>query len=69
MNPRHVLPLLLVGASCLAAELMEALRPDVDRAALMRPEDIADAVLFLLSLSPTAAVDEIYIRRRSSAPF
>ncbi|HYW85527.1 MAG TPA: SDR family oxidoreductase [Spirochaetia bacterium] len=50
-------------------ELMEALRPDVDRAALMRPEDIADAVLFLLSLSPTAAVDEIYIRRRSSSPF
>jgi 3-oxoacyl-[acyl-carrier protein] reductase len=50
-------------------ELMEALRPDVDRAALMKPEDIADAVLFLLSLSPTAAVDEIYIRRRSSSPF
>jgi 3-oxoacyl-[acyl-carrier protein] reductase len=49
--------------------LMEALRPDVDRAALMKPEDIADAVLFLLSLSPTAAVDEIYIRRRSSSPF
>jgi 3-oxoacyl-[acyl-carrier protein] reductase len=49
--------------------LMEALRPDIDRSALMRPEDIADAVLFLLSLSPTAAIDEIYIRRRSSAPF
>ena len=49
--------------------LMEALRPDVEKAALMRPEDIADAVLFLLSLSPTAAVDEIYIRRRSSSPF
>jgi 3-oxoacyl-[acyl-carrier protein] reductase len=50
-------------------ELMGSLRPDLDRAALMRPEDIADAVLFLLSLSPTAAVDEIYIRRRSSSPF
>jgi 3-oxoacyl-[acyl-carrier protein] reductase len=50
-------------------ELMGALRPDLDRAALMRPEDVADAVLFLLSLSPTAAVDEIYIRRRSSSPF
>jgi 3-oxoacyl-[acyl-carrier protein] reductase len=49
--------------------LMEALRPDIDRALLMRPEDVADAVLFLLSLSPTAAVDEIYIRRRMSAPF
>ncbi|MGA2478908.1 MAG: SDR family oxidoreductase [Spirochaetia bacterium] len=49
--------------------LMDALRPDLDKAALMRPQDVADAVLFLLSLSETAAVDEIYIRRRSSAPF
>jgi 3-oxoacyl-[acyl-carrier protein] reductase len=49
--------------------LMEALRPDLDKALLMRPEDVADAVMFLLSLSETAAVDEIYIRRRTSAPF
>ena len=49
--------------------LMEALRPDLDKALLMKPEDVADAVLFLLSLSDTAAVDEIYIRRRTSAPF
>jgi len=46
-----------------------ALRPDLDRSLLMRPEDVADAVLFLLSLSENAAVDEIYIRRRTSAPF
>jgi len=49
--------------------LMEALRPDLDKALLMKPDDIADAVLFLLSLSDSAAVDEIHIRRRSSAPF
>jgi len=49
--------------------LMDALRPDLDKALLMRPEDVADAVMFLLSLSDTAAVDEIYIRRRSSTPF
>jgi 3-oxoacyl-[acyl-carrier protein] reductase len=49
--------------------LSEALRPDLDKTQLMRPEDIADAVLFLFSLSDTAAVDEIYIRRRTSAPF
>jgi len=49
--------------------LMEALRPDLDKALLMKPDDIADAVRFLLSLSDSAAVDEIYIRRRSSAPF
>jgi hypothetical protein len=26
-------------------------------------------VLFLLSLSPRAAIDQIYVRRRNSAPF
>jgi 3-oxoacyl-[acyl-carrier protein] reductase len=49
--------------------IMEALRPDLDKALLMKPEDVADAVLFLLSLSDSAAVDEICIRRRNSAPF
>ncbi len=49
--------------------LAGALRPDLDRSLLMKPDDVADAVLFLLSLSDSAAVDEIYIRRRGSAPF
>lgn len=44
-------------------------RPDLDRSVLMQPEDIAYAVLFLLGLSERCAVDEIYIRRRSSIPF
>ena len=44
-------------------------RPDLDRSVLISPEDIAKTVLFLLSLSGTAMVDQIYIRRRTSAPF
>jgi 3-oxoacyl-[acyl-carrier protein] reductase len=44
-------------------------RPDLDRDALLQPEDIAHTVLYLLSLSDRAAVDQIYIRRRSSKPF
>jgi NADP-dependent 3-hydroxy acid dehydrogenase YdfG len=35
----------------------------------MKPEDIVDSVLFMLFLSDTAAIDEIYIRRRTSAFF
>jgi NADP-dependent 3-hydroxy acid dehydrogenase YdfG len=35
----------------------------------MQPEDVAHSVLYLLSLSPRASVDEIYIRRRTSQPF
>jgi 3-oxoacyl-[acyl-carrier protein] reductase len=49
--------------------LAAAGRPDLDRSVLLQPQDIAQAVLYLLSLSERAAVDEIYIRRRSSAPF
>jgi NAD(P)-dependent dehydrogenase (short-subunit alcohol dehydrogenase family) len=44
-------------------------RPDIDRATLIRPEDVARTVLFLLSLSDRAAIDEIYIRREISKPF
>ena len=44
-------------------------RPDLDRSELMKPEDIADTVLFLLALPPRAAVDMIYIRRAGSKPF
>lgn len=44
-------------------------RPDLDRNVLLKPSDIAQTVLFLLSLSEQAAVDQIYIRRRNSTPF
>jgi NAD(P)-dependent dehydrogenase (short-subunit alcohol dehydrogenase family) len=44
-------------------------RPDLDRSQLLQPEDIAQTVRFLLSLPERAAIDQIYIRRRASAPF
>ena len=48
---------------------IDLVRPDLDRTKLIRPEDIAKTILYLLSLSPQAMVDEIYIRRSNSAPF
>jgi NAD(P)-dependent dehydrogenase (short-subunit alcohol dehydrogenase family) len=50
-------------------EMIGEARPDLDRSMLLQPEDIAQTVMFLLSLSDQAAIDEIYIRRRASAPF
>lgn len=50
-------------------EMIGDARPDIDRSTLLKPEDIAAAVLFLLSLPPRAAIDEIYIRRSASKPF
>ena len=44
-------------------------RPDLDRSVLMQPQDVAHTVLYLLSLSERAHVDQIYIRRRTSQPF
>ncbi len=44
-------------------------RPDLDRSVLMRPEEIADAVLFLVSQSGNAVIDEIHLHRATAAPW
>ena len=50
-------------------DMVRAARPDLDPSVLMQPEDVAQTVMYLLSLSDRAAVDQIYIRRRGSQPF
>ena len=50
-------------------DLVPPFRPDLDRSGLMIPEDVAHTVLYLLSLSDRAAVDQIHLRRRGSQPF
>ncbi len=44
-------------------------RPDLDKSALMQPEEIADAVLFLVTREGNAVIDEIHLRRESSIPW
>lgn len=50
-------------------ELAAAGRPDLDRSILIRPDDIASTIFYLLSLSPSAWVDHIHVRRRAGTPF
>ncbi|MFW6154002.1 MAG: SDR family oxidoreductase [Planctomycetota bacterium] len=50
-------------------DMVAQARPDLDRSILIHPEDIATTVLYLLSLSDRAHVDQIYIRRRTASPF
>jgi 3-oxoacyl-[acyl-carrier protein] reductase len=50
-------------------EMVRKARPDLDPNILLRPEDVAQTVEYLLSLSDHAAVDQIYIRRASGKPF
>ena len=44
-------------------------RPDLDRSVLMRPEEIADIVLFLVTRPGNAVIDEINVRRAASTPW
>ncbi|MFW6138735.1 MAG: SDR family oxidoreductase [Spirochaetota bacterium] len=44
-------------------------RPDLDPSVLISPDDIAKTVLYLLSLSDRAMVDQVYVRRMASKPF
>jgi NAD(P)-dependent dehydrogenase (short-subunit alcohol dehydrogenase family) len=50
-------------------DMVAQARPDLDRSILMTVDDIAQSVMYLLSLSDSCSVDEIYIRRRTSSPF
>ena len=59
----------LIHPGGVLTDLVTNARPDLDSSILMKPEDIAHTVLFLLSLSERCAIDEIYIRRRKSKPF
>ncbi|HOF88680.1 MAG TPA: SDR family oxidoreductase [Armatimonadota bacterium] len=51
-----------------ATEMTTGQRPDWHPENLMAPEDIAAAVVYLLSLSPRATVDELPIRRIAADP-
>ena len=59
----------VINPGGVATDLVANARPDLDLSELMQPEDVAQVVLYLLSLSERCAVDEIYIPRRKSKPF
>jgi 3-oxoacyl-[acyl-carrier protein] reductase len=44
-------------------------RPDLDRAGLITPQEIADIVLFLATHEGNAVIDEINVRRESATPW
>ena len=50
-------------------QLIRRARPDLDPSVLMRPEEIADILLFLLTRRGNAVIDEIHVRRSASTPW
>jgi 3-oxoacyl-[acyl-carrier protein] reductase len=49
--------------------LVAEARPDLDRSVLMKPEEIAEIVLFLLTRTGNAVVDQVNVRRATSDPW
>ncbi len=52
-----------------ATDMIHGIRPDIKWNELIQPEDVADAVLFLLTRRGNAVIDEIAIRRAGSEPW
>ncbi len=50
-------------------EMITSMRPDIDPAELISPEEIADIVLFLVQKRGRGVIDEIHIRRETKTPW
>ncbi len=59
----------VIGPGGVDTPLVAKARPDLDRSVLMQPQEIADIVLFLLTRSGQAVIDEIHVRREASTPW
>lgn len=44
-------------------------RPDLDRSVLMQPQEIADIVLFLVTRTGNAVIDQVDVRRETATPW
>jgi len=50
-------------------ELVGIVRPDIKKEDLMKPEEIAELVLYLVTHKGNAVIDELHIRRAASSPW
>lgn len=52
-----------------ATDMVRRMRPDIDPSDLIRPEDVATALVTLLDFPESAVVDELHLRRPGKAPW
>jgi NAD(P)-dependent dehydrogenase (short-subunit alcohol dehydrogenase family) len=50
-------------------DMIGSVRPDIRKEDLMRPEEIAELVVYLVTHKGNAVIDELHIRRASSPPW
>lgn len=58
-----------VSPGATATDLIDEMRPDLDKSVLIQPEEVAESVLFLIKYGGSAAIDEINIRRAAGTPW
>lgn len=59
----------LISPGGVATEMVTKMRPDIDPAELIQPEEIAEIVRFLVTRKGNGTIDEFYIRRYSGLAF
>lgn len=59
----------VVAPGSTATEMITTVRPDIDAEKLIAPEEIAEAVVFLLTHRGNGMIDEINIRRATGTPW
>jgi len=59
----------VISPGGVATDLVTVMRPDIDPSTLIKPEEIADIILFLLKNRGNAVIDEINVRREKNTPW
>ncbi|MGI9861510.1 SDR family oxidoreductase [Moorella naiadis] len=59
----------VISPGGVATDMVAKMRPDLEAASLIAPEEIAAIVLFLLTHRGNAVIDEINVRRASNRPW
>jgi len=53
----------------IATDMVSTMRPDLDKENLIKPEEIAEIVLFLLKFKGNSMIDNVDVRRSNGTPF
>ena len=59
----------LIAPGGVATDMVKGVRPDIDTSDLIQPEEIAEAVLFLINSPANAVIDMLEIHRAGKMPF
>jgi hypothetical protein len=49
--------------------MIQVIRPDIKKEDLMKPEEIAELAVYLVTHEGNAVIDEFHIRRAASSPW